>query len=164
MTSGVCACVVILTPDRIVTGHVGDCRAVFAPTDGGPPIQLTCDHTISNPVEKDRVADYITSEGYVAGLMVTRSLGNFHLGSFSKCEGQLPVPSLSSVPRRPGLLLIASDGLLDVMSNESAIEFLRRSLRRPSGSVQTAADEIVTRAIVRGSMDNIGVILVKVFP
>lgn len=77
------------------------------------------------------------------------------------------------VARRPEdeLLLLASDGLWDVLSNQEAISLAKRCLRRArqrGASRQSAARiaaTVLTRAAVdRGSRDNVTVVVVDLAP
>ena len=78
-----------------------------------------------------------------------------------KCEGQIAIPSLSSFPIHEGdFLIIASDGLYEVVTNEVAVATVHMATRRPTFTPQKAAQELVDRAIARGSWDNICVCVV----
>jgi serine/threonine protein phosphatase PrpC len=56
-------------------------------------------------------------------------------------------------------LLLASDGLFDVLTSQQAINFIRRKLR-DHGDVQLAAQELVLKAQEYLCHDNISVIIV----
>lgn len=69
-------------------------------------------------------------------------------------------------------LILASDGLWDVMTNEEAGEVARRLLRRRRRSLmadgispaQAVADNLTEIAIARNSSDNISIIVVDLKP
>jgi serine/threonine protein phosphatase PrpC len=167
LTSGVVVCVVMIIEGSIYTAHVGDCRAILCHNDLSVT-QLTADHNVLNPVERDRVKSLISQEGYVKGLMVTRSLGNYCLPNIRigdllvKVEGQLSEPSFSmrTIQSEDHFIVIASDGLYEVMSNEVVIDTVLKGMKRPSFSPSKSARELVDRAISRGSSDNVCVCLV----
>lgn len=160
LTSGVVVCIVLIEGEDIFTANVGDCRAVLSRRNAA--IQITSDHNILDPIEKERVKAFISTEGFVRGLMVTRSLGNIKVGSLEKCEGQIAEPALGHFPIGDSdeFLLIASDGLYEVVSNDVAISTIHRAMKRPSFSPENAAQELVDRALARGSCDNICVCVV----
>jgi len=162
LTSGVvvCVCLVLVKQGTVFTANVGDCRAVLSRKTIAQ--QVTCDHNIQDAAEKKRVQPFISHEGFVKGLMVTRSLGNVKIRSLEKCEGQIAEPSLSHFPigDSDDFLLIASDGLYEVVSNEVAVSTVQRAMKRPSFSPGKAAKELVDRAVARGSCDNICVCLI----
>ncbi len=162
LTSGVVVCVAVIQNGLVYTAHVGDARAVLC--RGADAIQLTTDHNVLNPEEKKRVCGMICPDGYVNGLMVTRSLGNFLLHhSLEKAQGQSATPSCSETSLKfdqDEFLLIASDGLYDVISNNVAVETINRARRRPSFSPTRIAQDLVAKAVARGSCDNICVCIV----
>ena len=159
LTSGVVACVVVLKGEDIYTAHVGDSRAVLG-RKNFEALQLTMDHSMSNATERIRIETIpegvSLDEGYVNGLMVTRSLGNVCCRTKTKCTGQIAIPTISkfhSVDDQ--FILIASDGLFEVFSNEAVVGEIRRAMMRPSFSPTKICQELVQRAISRGSCDNI---------
>jgi len=163
LTSGVVVCVVMIVDGEIYTAHAGDCRAVLCRE--GKPVQLTEDHNLGNAIERDRVATLIGPQGYVKGLMVTRSLGNLtcgKTGSLEKVEGQIALPAVTrrTLTEEDEFVVIASDGLYEVMSNEVVTETVLRAMKRPSFTAAKSAQELVDRAVSRGSSDNICVCLV----
>jgi serine/threonine protein phosphatase PrpC len=67
----------------------------------------------------------------------------------------------------PCFLILASDGLWDVMSNEEAVDMVAEVLMSMavagnSVSLQEAAETLTLDAYVRGSRDNIGVAVIAV--
>lgn len=91
----------------------------------------------------------------------------------------IPDPDVMFVPRakEDDCLILASDGLWDVMTNEEACDVARRRLHLwhkkhgdglpaksgrvdPAPAAQAAADYLVRLAIHKGSKDNITVIVV----
>jgi serine/threonine protein phosphatase PrpC len=161
LTSGVVVCVVVILGGKITTAHVGDSRAVLGRS--GKSIQLTADHNVTNVGERKRVADIMCPDGYVNGLMVTRSLGNFRMCNLEKVEGQIAIPSCSTTsidPTEDAFLIIASDGLFEVMSSEVATSTVFQAMKRPSFSPNSIANDLVKKAISRGSCDNICVCIV----
>lgn len=90
----------------------------------------------------------------------------------------IPEPEVTFIPRakEDECLILASDGLWDVMSNEEACDLARRrilvwhkkngaALPCPRGedidpAAQAAAEYLANRAVQKGSKDNITVIVV----
>jgi serine/threonine protein phosphatase PrpC len=173
LTSGVVACVVLIVRGVIHTAHVGDCRTILCrrrPSQlfgGNEVVQLTTDHNVYNLVERNRVESLISPDGYVKGLMVTRSLGNYCLPKSGtdplvKVEGQLSDASFSvtNIGDDDEFIVIASDGLYEVMSNDVVVDTVVKGMKRPSFAPSKSAQELVDRAISRGSSDNVCVCLV----
>ena len=164
LTSGVVVCVVVLVEQRIFTAHVGDCRAIMS-RNNFCPFQLTIDHNTCDESERNRIgANLVSRDGYVQGLMVTRSLGNLTCNkNFEKCVGQISVPTCSEFERNletDEFILMASDGLFEVFSNEAIVSLVRREMMRPSFSPTQVCQELVKRGIARGSCDNICVCII----
>ena len=165
LTSGVVVCAVMIVENVVYSAHAGDCRAVLFGQKRGI-VQLTEDHNLGNLIERQRVTKWIGKEGYVKGLMVTRSLGNLTVsgisGSLEKVEGQIASPDVSQtrLDEEDLFLLVGSDGLFEVMSNEVVVDTVLKAMKRPSFSPMKTAQELVDRAVSRGSSDNICVCLV----
>ncbi|KAH9105579.1 hypothetical protein AeMF1_018658, partial [Aphanomyces euteiches] len=162
--SGAAAVVAIVTTeeDNSVTLHianVGDCRGVLC--RAGDAIDLTVDHKANNPAEKDRIeaAGGFVHNGRLDGILaISRAFGDYA----HKSGGHLiAVPEITSdvVDPEDEFLLLASDGLFDVLSSQQAINFIRRKLRDHS-DVQLAAQELVLKAQEYVSHDNISAIVV----
>lgn len=56
-------------------------------------------------------------------------------------------------------VILASDGLWDVISSEEAVDFVRKDLQK-GRTLQSAADKLANIALRRYSEDNIAIILV----
>jgi protein phosphatase 1L len=155
LTSGVVVCAVLIRNGVMHVANIGDCRAILCRDD--QVLQLTVDHTIADPCERGRVEGLVSAEGCVKGLMVTRSMGNVSVSSLEKCEGQIAEPTVTSYPieERDQFIVISSDGLHEVVSNETARTTVLRALKRPSATPDKIAQELVDRAVARGSCDNI---------
>ena len=64
----------------------------------------------------------------------------------------------------PCFIILASDGLWDVMSNQEAMNLAWQVVRENESSTayQEAAEVLTQEAYVRGSSDNIGVCIVEI--
>lgn len=197
--SGTTSTVAILFEKYLLIAHVGDSRAVLCCTSSGLAIQLTVDHTPNDLKERQRIEseggyiDSRTSVPRVNGVLaVTRSLGDAAIpvvsahpdllllnltalnednisSSFCLCD---TFPSTTSVTKHVcHFLIVASDGLWDVVSNDEAVAILcsffnevseSNSSEMPSDSFQKGAQLLAQEAYVRGSMDNIGVCVIDI--
>lgn len=147
-------------PVMLYIANVGDCRAVLC-TANGLAVDITKDHKASNLEEKVRIEE---SGGYVHNgrldgiLAISRGFGDLA----HKQDGHLIVtPDVYEHPvtEDDEFLLLASDGLFDVISSQQAVNFIRRKLRM-HGDVQLAAQEMVLKAQAYFAHDNISVIIV----
>ncbi|EPS72036.1 hypothetical protein M569_02722, partial [Genlisea aurea] len=174
-TVGSTAVVSIVCSSHIIVANCGDSRAVLC--RGKDPIPLSIDH---KPNREDEYARIEASGGKVIQwnghrvfgvLAMSRSIGDRYLKPWI-----IPDPEVRFVPRtrEDECLILASDGLWDVMSNEEACEMARKRillwhknnavpLERGGGidpAAQAAAEYLSNRAMQKGSKDNITVVVV----
>ena len=121
----------------VQTANVGDSAAVFCNSAADPREQfqkLTADHRISDPIEKQRLADLGIELGKnrtrLYGLNLSRCLGDKFIKGADL--GFTAVPSVSEVaklaPHESGMLVVASDGLWDVAEPGRVMEVRRPAL------------------------------------
>lgn len=141
---------------EITTANVGDARIVLC--HDGATTRLTTDHNADNNSEVARIQQaggFVVKRRVMGVLAVTRSLGDhmlkkFVIGEPEVQELNLQVPSNSST-----FLIIACDGLWDVMTDQEAANLLQNF----AGDSQEAAGYLVEEAIRRGTTDNVTVII-----
>lgn len=172
---GSTAVVVILSSCQIITSNCGDSRAVLC--KGAETFPLTVDQ---KPDREDELVR-IESEGgkvidwngarVLGVLAMSRAIGDRYLRPWI-----IPVPETTFTTRtdEDECLVIASDGLWDVMTNAEVGEAARRLLRRRRRSVamtddevspaQAVANRLTDMAYGRNSSDNISIIVVDLKP
>ncbi|KAJ4787652.1 Protein phosphatase 2C family protein [Rhynchospora pubera] len=171
-TVGSTAVVAVVEPSRIVVANCGDSRAVLS--RGGKAVALSCDHKPDRPDELARVKEaggkVINWNGYrVLGVLATsRSIGDHYLKPYVTPEPEVTVVDRSS---RDEFLILASDGLWDVISNEIACKLVRNCLRGriprqlpcsvTGTSAADAAAILAEVAVAQGSKDNISIVVVE---
>ncbi|MCO5549255.1 hypothetical protein L7F22_002722 [Adiantum nelumboides] len=175
---GTTAVIAVLSLSQVIVANCGDSRAVLS--HGGTAIPLSKDHKPERDEETSRIeaagGRVIYWDGYrVAGLLaLSRALGDRYLKQYVISE-----PDVLCVPwtNDDECLILASDGLWDVVSNETACDVARRCLasarrrfehrRSVSGEdmacLQVAA-LLVKLAYGRGSRDNISVVVIDLKP
>ncbi|KAI7988269.1 Protein phosphatase 2C 56 [Camellia lanceoleosa] len=166
---GSTAVVVVLSGCQIITSNCGDSRVVLC--RGTETIPLTVDQ---KPDREDELMRIESAGGKVINWNGARVLGVL---AMSRAIGDrflrpwvVPVPEISFTTRsdEDECLILASDGLWDVMSNEDVGEVARRLLRRRRRcmmddeipAAQAVADSLTEMAFGRNSSDNISVIVV----
>ncbi len=158
-SSGTTAVTFLIRDKEIFTANVGDARAGVINKQGFH--QLTVDHRLDNPAERERVLKMggrivypYTYRGGL-GLMPTRTIGD----QYFKPIGIIATPSVSEyrIADDDLILLAACDGLFDVMTNEEVADFARRFLQ-PKALVQELKNEVL---INRLGMDNLTIIAVS---
>ena len=130
--TAVCAMVL---GNQLVVANAGDSRCVLSRS--GKAIALTEDHKPTNDEEFDRIckAGGFVADGRVNGsLNLSRALGDLDYKSVSALppEAQMVTanPEIRSIELTPDdeFLILACDGIWDVLTNQEAVEFVRNRL------------------------------------
>jgi len=167
--SGCTVVMALVTPTHIVVGNLGDSRVVLA--SAGTTIALTNDHKPTDEKELARIykANSVVVHGRVnRDLNLSRSLGDFRHKTFKE-EGNY-IPSHQPISPDPDFairerdaskdefLILACDGIWDVMSNQTAVAFCRKALR--DNSISTVTEMVLETCLELGSMDNMTAMVV----
>ncbi|PKA55915.1 putative protein phosphatase 2C 8 [Apostasia shenzhenica] len=171
-TMGSTAVVAVVGMRQIVVANCGDSRAVLS--RGGVAVPLSSDHKPNRSDEMERVeaagGRVINWDGYrVLGVLSTsRSIGDYYLKPYVNAEPEVTVTDRTDYDE---FLILASDGLWDVVSNETACKITRQCLsgqamkmfpKTVKGSSASAAASLLAEvALSRGSGDNISVVVVQ---
>jgi len=158
--SGTTAIAVLCTPTRIVVANAGDCSCML--WRGEELESLSHEHTAELAEERARVLAAggslsTTADGKVrvgGVIQVTRCIGDRKLRAF----GLSAEPELRAVERIPAdrALIVACDGLWDVMPRARVLHCLNNTAQSPD----MIAKRLLFEAVDRGSTDNITVIVV----
>lgn len=182
---GSTAVVAILTPDKIVIANCGDSRAVLC--RNGKALPLSSDHKPDRPDELNRIQEaggrviYWDGPRVLGVLAMSRAIGDNYLKPYVSCEPEVTVMDRTA---EDDCLILATDGLWDVVSNETACGVARMCLRgkgrapltatpgSPDGSNNNGSGEmtdtccsdaslLLTKlALTRHSTDNVSVVVV----
>ncbi|KAM7276113.1 hypothetical protein ACFE04_017979 [Oxalis oulophora] len=176
-TVGSTAVVALIFPTHIIVSNCGDSRAVLC--RGKMAVPLSVDH---KPDREDELARIEAAGGKVINWMGSRVCGvlamSRSIGDRYLKPSVIPDPEVTFSPRvkEDECLILASDGLWDVITNEEACEVARRRIllwhkkngdnrltNRGEGvdpAAQAAAEYLSRLALQRGSKDNISIIVV----
>jgi serine/threonine protein phosphatase PrpC len=148
-SAGTTAAVVVIANSHIYTANVGDSRIIFV--SHGRIERMTVDHHASVPSERFAImarGGRVTSGRVNGTLMLSRAIGDGDLARYISCE-----PHMSVRPfRKEYRIIIACDGVWDVMSDEEAVDILNAS-KTPAEAARLIRDE----ALRLGSEDNVSV-------
>jgi protein phosphatase 1L len=156
--SGSTLCVVLVevikgTPIAFSAINVGDSRAVLS--RAGNAIAITKDHKPDSP---DELARLQYSKGNinqlpgdvvrVGPLAVSRTIGDFRVRESYEGRGIIPTPEVFNGKIQTGdeFVIVASDGLWDVISNKEAVKFIRTRLRNGK-TFKMALKELATYSV-----------------
>ncbi|CAL9030375.1 unnamed protein product [Prunus brigantina] len=173
-TVGSSAVVVMVGQNEVIVANSGNSRAVLCRDGVATP--LSRDHNPDLPDERERVeaagGRVINWNGYrVLGVLATsRSIGDHYLKPYVISE---PEVTISERTECCDFMVIASDGLWDVVTNECACQVVRRCLdaqtkrqcsegmSSSSSATANAAALLAQLALARGSKDNITIIVAE---
>ncbi len=134
--SGSTAIVCLLTPDHIIWGNCGDSRGILC-SDNVVNF-ATVDHKPFNEIERARIekaGGTVVMQRVNGSLAVSRALGDFDYkrtpGFISIDQLVSPEPDVKEIERqvdKDQFLLLACDGIFDVMSNEEVVKFVLHQL------------------------------------
>uniref|UniRef100_A0A0D9W294 protein-serine/threonine phosphatase n=1 Tax=Leersia perrieri TaxID=77586 RepID=A0A0D9W294_9ORYZ len=141
---GSTAVVALLIRDRLVVSNCGDSRAVLC--RAGFPLPLSSDHKPDRPDEKARIEAAGGRVVYLNGprvrgiLAMSRALGDKYLKPEVICEPDITITERTVDDE---CLILASDGMWDVISNETASDVARQCLEdgSPAGSHAAGSGE-----------------------
>jgi serine/threonine protein phosphatase PrpC len=135
--AGATSVVVCIRGDQVYCANAGDSRAVFSRKDG-QVVDMSEDHKPMNTDERQRIikAGGFVSEGRVNGsLALSRALGDFdYKGNKELCEKEQAVtafPEIREFQLQGGdeFMILACDGIWDVLTSEQCVAFVRERLR-----------------------------------
>ena len=150
-TSGACAVTALVWGKEVFVAHCGDCRAVLRTSDG-ETVHLTRDHRAGDPGERVRVetAGGIIVDDRVFGVLApTRSFGDLDMKEKKGvviAEPELVRYSVRAFPtatKKFTFMILASDGVWDVMSSDAACDYVSKILSKSGGNADLAAARLV---------------------
>jgi serine/threonine protein phosphatase PrpC len=182
LNSGSTAVVSYIHGDTLYVANAGDARAVLGRF--GTAKRLSHDHKADDPEEVERIeklggkvfTPYFSAIPRVNGnLAIARSLGDhFFDNNFVGVDLVTANPYISRTKLQPedDVLILACDGVWDVLSDQEAIDIVRGELKpakkRFGDSVriwdldaQAAALKLKDQAYQKGSRDNITAVVLK---
>ncbi|KAG9346213.1 hypothetical protein JZ751_008038 [Albula glossodonta] len=164
--SGSTAVAVLLSPEHLYFINCGDSRAVLC--RHGQVRLSTQDHKPCDPREKERIQNAggsVMIQRVNGSLAVSRALGDYDY----KCvDGKGPTeqlvspePEVFEIGRAPEdeFVVLACDGIWDVMSNEELCEYIRSRLE-VWDDLERVCNSVVDTCLHKGSRDNMSVVLV----
>ena len=166
--SGCTSVTCMITPTHIVCANAGDSRSVCGV--GETVFAMSEDHKPSDEKERLRIENaggHVQWKRVNGDLAVSRAFGDFQY----KNRDDLPpeeqkvscFPDIKIKERLPtdDVLILACDGLWDVMTNDEAIALCREIYQSGESSIELVAEEMVDVALIKGSKDNISAVVVQ---
>ena len=154
---GTTAVVAYFNDGKMWVANVGDSRAVVS--RGGVARAVTVDHKAESEAEKQRIEAkggtvFHLGRWRVEGVLaVTRAIGDKDL---KKCVTAHPDVYEFNLTEEDELVVLASDGLWDVMSNQEVVD-----IALSHDDLGLACDALVEAAMAKGSNDNVSALIVN---
>jgi serine/threonine protein phosphatase PrpC len=159
----------------LVIGNVGDSRAVLC--RGGRKVELSSDHRCTRPDERARVlaaGGTVVKDRLHGVLAVSRAFGDAEHKRLRGAEmwgrnfsadplTAEPEVVVEAVRAEDEFVVLACDGVWDVLPSQSVINFVRRRLAA-HGDAARAARELVAKAIELATIDNVSAVVVVLTP
>jgi protein phosphatase 1L len=155
--AGSTASTAVLVGDRLLVANVGDSRAVIC--IDGKATALSDDHKPNRTDERQRIEDaggvVMWSGTWRVGgvLAVSRAFGDRLLKKYVVAEPEIQERLITNAVE---FLLLASDGLWDVISNQDAVTMVQ-----DIQDAQEAAKRLTDEAFKKGSADNITCVVIR---
>ncbi|XP_059280187.1 probable protein phosphatase 2C 11 [Lycium ferocissimum] len=154
--AGSTASTAVLLGDRLLVANVGDSRVVAC--RDGSAIPLSVDHKPDRSDERERIEQaggFIMWAGTwrVGGVLaVSRAFGDKMLKPYVVADPEIQEEEIDGVD----FLIIASDGLWNVLSNKEAVTIVQ-----DIKDAEAASRKLIEEAYSRGSSDNITCVVVR---
>ncbi|KAH0788347.1 protein phosphatase 2C [Histomonas meleagridis] len=150
---GTTAAIAVIDGLNLTVANVGDSRCVLS--HNGQAVRLTIDDKPDLPEEMEYIQSKggIVKEGRLGGMLaVSRALGDGFLGD---CVNPTPHIKEVQITSEDAFLIIACDGVWDVMSDQEAVDLIASEI-----DPLEAARKLRDHAFELNSEDNISVIVV----
>ncbi|XP_054010564.1 protein phosphatase 1B isoform X1 [Hylaeus anthracinus] len=168
--SGSTAVCAFVSPRNIYIANCGDSRAVLCRAGG--PVFSTRDHKPVLPAERERIQNAggsVMIQRVNGALAVSRALGDYEyktLKDRGPCEQLVsPEPEIFMRDRddeHDEFLVLACDGIWDVMNNEELCDFIHSRLLL-TDDLEAVTNQVIDTCLYKGSRDNMSIVLVT-FP
>lgn len=168
--SGSTAVCALISPRKVFVANCGDSRAVLC--RAGQLVFATQDHKPVLPREKERIqraGGSVMIQRVNGSLAVSRALGDYE---YKNVEGRGPCEQLVSPEpevfvherndEKDEFLVLACDGVWDVMSNVDLCDYVRSRLLL-TDDLESICNQVVDTCLFKGSRDNMSIVLVT-FP
>lgn len=164
--SGSTGVAAFVTPENIIIANTGDSRVCLCKSD--KVVFGSLDHKPGDDRERARVerAGGVIADGRVNGdLASARSFGDFRYKDEALPPQKMQItvmPDVTILSRSPEdqFLLLACDGIWDVMSNLEATRYVLSALRMGCSQAQ-ACEMLLDECLRKSSGDNMSVLLVS---
>ncbi|GMF40166.1 unnamed protein product [Phytophthora fragariaefolia] len=154
--SGCTAIAALVTPSHVVVANSGDSRSVMA--KDGRTVEMSYDHKPINRKRIENAGGLVRSNRVNGDLAVSRALGDFSYKANTKlpaAQQQVsPEPDIEvqTIDKTEEFLVLACDGIWDVMSNDELCAYIRQLMNNGESDLKLIAEEILDNCLRAGSV------------
>jgi len=150
----------------LLVANLGDSRCVLCRS--GKAVPMSIDHKPTLPEERKRIeaAGFSVIEGRIDGShALSRAIGdaelkgNLSLEASEQAISNVPEFMECEITKEDEFLVLACDGLWDVMHNQQAVDFISERLNK-GVDLHSISTQLATHAVEIGSTDNVSVCIV----
>lgn len=168
--SGCTGNTVFIAQNHLYCANAGDSRAVLC--RNGVAVPLSEDHKPNHPVERERIymSGGCVQNGRVNGILsLSRAFGDYafkEMGLKPEDRTISVVPDVLHIELTPGdeFVIIACDGIWDMMTNERAVEFVRNEVA-DHGDVSLACERVMNACLANApngyGTDNMSIVVMQ---
>ena len=156
---GSTACIVYITKEKVkkvlYSANIGDTRSLLI--SGNDYKRLSYDHRATDPEEFKRIVQEggIVFGGRVYGtLMLSRAFGDWELKTYGVSSE--PHVTKINISENDKYVIIATDGVWDTLDDDDVFQ-----MSKNIDNSKDLCDNIVGKALDKGSMDNISCFVIK---
>lgn len=171
MRSGSTGIIFLTTPCHYICANIGDSRCVLHMNG---LVEMSTDHKPYDPAEEERIiraGHFVQNKRVDGDLAVSRAFGDFIFKTVVDGEQSGLLPYLQAVSVIPEIrvatrdspedfVILACDGLWDVMSSQYAVDAVKNYLYQ-NMTVSEIVSKLIDEALKLGSTDNISVMVGK---
>ena len=174
-TAGCTAVTAFVRGDQLVVANSGDSRGVLC--RGGRSIALSKDHKPTDEPENRRITragGYVVDGRINGSLNLSRAIGDLEYKESRHLPPQEQIvtawPEVKHVKLEKGddFMILACDGIWDVLSNQAACDFVKRNLvKTPRPSLSKIASDMCDHCLAKDTnnkglgCDNMSVVIVR---
>eukprot|EP00828_Plagiopyla_frontata_P030265 TRINITY_DN3936_c0_g1_i3.p2 TRINITY_DN3936_c0_g1~~TRINITY_DN3936_c0_g1_i3.p2 ORF type:complete len:188 (-),score=27.26 TRINITY_DN3936_c0_g1_i3:71-634(-) len=162
--AGCTANVILIRNNNLYIANVGDSRSILA-EKSGRVTALSIDHKPEMATEKERVqkAGGFISNGRINGnLNLSRALGDLeYKKNNSKSRGEQLISCIPDIIERNidnnfEFILMGCDGVFEILSNDSLVEYIRNQLRSTDGDLESAIENLLEQILAPNTSQGVG--------
>ncbi|XP_063770972.1 protein phosphatase 1G [Pseudophryne corroboree] len=153
--SGTTAVVALIRGKQLIVANAGDSRCVVS--EKGKAVDMSYDHKPEDELELARIKNAggkVTMDGRVnGGLNLSRAIGdhfykrNRNLPAEEQMISALPDIKVLTLNEEHDFMVIACDGIWNVMSSQEVVDFIQERIKQEPASLSSIVEELLDQCL-----------------